>query len=279
MFDRKLSSAERAVQRKAQAGQRLNSDDRAVVQARLRATQRNHLVGRTIGVPSGAENFQPSPIIDGLVSDLNTSGRGLSKGGGWGSERSFGNVIPSVDFGPNLERTIRRLNTGNDSATFHEERTFTYSLLQSWKIIYDGGFRVGPLRLSGPGTAGSGGGGTSQGTTGGNASGAQSGSANSGTVSGGGSAPVSGATVSGGGSAGTANSTGGNTANSGGAQGGTTQSSGGANTRETYTGDVTANWTIRVMPDGFMTGLAHDGSDTRGTTANCGSVTFTVPVT
>lgn len=275
MFDKgKASPAEKALQKKALSS--LGPGDRAAVQARLRATQRNHYEGRTIGVPSGVENWQPAPNVGGLIQEMQATANGMSKGGGWGSDSSFQGVIPEINFGPDLETKIRALNTGNTSAAFTKEQTFNYSLVQSWKVIYTGSFSVGPLHMVGPGTAGSGGGGTSQGSAGGSNQGAASGSANSaGGTGGAASGPASGSV-----SGGTANSTGGNTANSGGANGGASQSSGGANTRETYSGVVTATWSVRIMPDGFLTGLAHDGSRSGPhTTADCGSVTFTVPVT
>lgn len=279
--DEKLSNAERVVQRKVRDGQRLSHDDKRVVQTRLRAMQRQHLQGLTVGIPSGAEAIVPMPNVQPAIAAMNASCRTLfSKGG-------FPNIGEKSQ---QLETQIRQINGNNTTASFSLDLRGYYATLPiDWQI--SGSFSLGPLQYV-SGTAGTGSGTT---TVGGGSGGGTTHSSGGSVGVGGGqgsgasaSVPVSGANVgvgqssSGGASGGM--STGGSASTGSSSGGSATQASSGANLRETYMApivcnyDIHANYAANLNPLSWVSGAidAFDRHEVSGSAANCGMIQFTI---
>ena len=267
MHDRdRLSNAEKAVQRKVRDGKRLNSDDRSLIQTRLRAMQkRGELDGQTVGIPSGALNIVPMPNIQPAIAAMNATARTMQRGG-----------IP--DFGSNgsqLETAIRQINGGHTTAYFNLSTNTTYrGIPVLWTA--NGSFGLGPLHWVREGTGSMSG---TQNTGGGNASGNTASSGGSANASG--SGTVSGANVSGGGSIS------GGGSNSAGQSGGANASQGGAasSVTDTYTAEITMSCTLRAQPEltfnplSWGASLAEafmDPTTATSTASGCGRIQFTI---
>lgn len=264
--DRPLTTAEKAVQRKVREGTRLHSDDRALIQTRLRAMQRRHLEGQIVGIPSGALNIIPMPNVQPAVAAINARAQTLVAHGGG---PDFGSS------GAQLETAIRQINGSNTTAYFNMSANTT-NLGMPLRWTANGSFGLGPLHFVRDSTGTMSG---TQQTGGGNAGGN---SAASGYNAGGGaSGTVSGANVSGNGavSGGGANSSG----QSGGAsaqQGGTASS-----VTETYSAAITMSCNIEWHVELGLNPLSWGGAladafstPSRGTAtaSNCGQIQFTI---
>lgn len=269
------------MQRKVRDGQRLSHDEKRVVQARLRALQRQHLAGQTGGIPSGAESITTAPNVQPALAAMNATAAGMINRG----QPDFGSQVGA------LETQIRQINGTNSRASFNfSAQTTALSIGISWTV--SGSFSLGPLQYV-SGGAGTGGGSvnTGGGAGQGNTSSSGFGAGGSHGTGGGASAtiPVSGASVgvgqgqssgvsggvSGGGSASTASST----------QGTANQGSSGATTRETYKADIVCDYNVswevpmgwNPLSWGASIADSIDGTKRRsGHAGGCGWLQFTV---
>jgi hypothetical protein len=274
MFKSTPTRAEQAVQKKVRDGQRLSSDDREVVQTRLRAMQkRGDYVGMTGGVPSGAENLVAAPNVQPAMSAMQATANGVS-----------GGSVPDLSsHGGDLELKIRQINAQNTTSFFSFTMgTHTVGVPETWSI--SGSFSLGPLSLVGSGgTAGTGGGAT--GTAGGSTGNSSTTTGTGGSVSGTATGPLGTTGASGSATGSASHSTGTTTGGSTSGGGTAGQSSGGANLRETYKADILCTYSIRMEPETTINPLSWLPSafvspkTGHGTATGCGWLQFTLPST
>ena len=263
--DRPLTTAEKAVQRKVREGTRLNSDDRALIQTRLRTMQRRHLEGQVVGIPSGALNIVAMPNVQPAVAAMNATATTMPRGG-------------TPDFGSNgsqLETSLRQINGSNTTAYFNISTNTSYrGIPVLWTA--NGSFGLGPLTFvrDSSGTMS----GTQQ-TGGGNAGGQQT--ASGASAGGGASGTVSGVNVGGNGSVS------GGGSNSSGQSGGASATQGGtaSSVTETYSAPITMTCTLRAQPELSLNPLSWGASlaeqfmeptQAQSSAGNCGQIQFTI---
>jgi hypothetical protein len=268
MFEKhRLSKAEQAVQAKLKSGRSLNSDDREIVQTRLRALQRRgDLDGQSGGVPSGATHAVPMPSVGPVWQAMNAAGQDLASSGSPEDPPDFSGLASDI------EAPIRSINSGNQTATFNGSvGTHWRGAPRLWKAR--GSFALGTIHWNqgggGTGTAGGG-----QTTGGGNAGGQTQASGAGGSA--GASGTYSGANLSGQGSA----SVGGANSNAASTAGNASQGGSMSTQFDSYTAPIVCTWHISVEMDTTwnpLSWLSSGGRGSRDGTTEAGRFNFQMP--
>lgn len=277
----KLSAGEKAVQKKIERGQRLNGDDRRIVQARLRSLQArgqyngaSAIPGRTltksVGVRSNAVqnavyntarglNAAKCPVMTSLAGQVELCRVAIEQGGtgNFGGEFMYTGGMFDLDVKWTVSGSLYMIDC-------HSVSSGTGAGAQSTGGGTNQTGASGSQQASGFGMSGGGGVGTNQGVS----------------VS----APISGVNVgagagqntsAGGGagySTGGAQSTGGTNGVSTSAGGGTS----GTMMRETYFAKLKAEYTVAFEPAGWIQGTLGQGSGQTAGECDAGEVQFTV---
>lgn len=289
LLDYRLTSEEKAVQRKARLGMRMNNDDRKVIQARMRQIQRRGEYNGATAIPGQAMNKRVGVNGSTVTAAMQTTAQSMFRRG----VPNFGTLAPAIEA---KRADIEGGGTGSFSLSLTSS-AMAFNL--NWTIT--GSFAPTGLRSTDTG-AGTGAANTGAGTT--NASGAGTtntsgygvnGGVNAGTQSGvSASVPISGVQVGAGTSqgasanvnagysstttTGTSTAAGGNTTASGGASG--------AVERERYFGQLVCNYTIAAQVDvdwynpmswgASIAEFAANGNAPRSGSAQCGTVEFMI---
>ena len=291
LLDWRLTSEEKAVQRKMRYGTRLEKSDHAVVQARLRHLQKRNLYVGATAIPGAALSKRVGLNVATLTSSMQSSAAGMAPGGSGPPNMST--------LGPEIEpkrADIEQGGTGSFSKTItsYEGVNMTWTVSGSFgctnvRSVSSGGGQGGATTGGGTGHgSGSGSGTTDTSGYGVSASGGRGSGASVSVPTPGGGTAGGGASQSAGAGAGYSSTTTESQSSSASSSGSTNagNSSSGGTIRESYFGNLVCNYTLAFEanvtwynPASWGAGIGdaiYDNGDPTSFSVQCGTVEFMV---